>query len=253
MAENAEPAVSGAAEPQFRLAVPVDPAVMASVYGRLGRVLMPDMFDPETARALYKCLTEEIPWQLHFNGSEGVYDLTERQLAELDAEARAKLMAAVHTGAKGGFQFLYRNYPLSDEYAAGRGREYLVARAFEFLSSPTFLDFARKVTGVAAIDTIDAQATCYGPGHFLTQHDDLAEDKNRVAAYVIGMTPVWRTDWGGLLNFIARGGHVAEAYAPTFNTLTIFRVPQAHSVSLVAPFAGYGRYSISGWLRTGQG
>jgi Rps23 Pro-64 3,4-dihydroxylase Tpa1-like proline 4-hydroxylase len=63
------------------------------------------------------------------------------------------------------------------------------------------------------------------------------------------MTPLWRADWGGLLNFFARDGHVAEAYTPTFNSLTIFRVPQVHSVGIVAPFAKYGRFSISGWLR----
>ena len=44
---------------------------------------------------------------------------------------------------------------------------------------------------------------------------------------------------------------VAEAWAPGFNTLALFAVPQRHSVSLVTPSAAYRRYSVTGWLRTG--
>ena len=44
-------------------------------------------------------------------------------------------------------------------------------------------------------------------------------------------------------------GHVSEAYAPTFNALNIFRVPQLHSVTQVASFAGGPRLSVTGWIR----
>ena len=49
--------------------------------------------------------------------------------------------------------------------------------------------------------------------------------------------------------FHAADGHVAEAYTPGFNSLNIFRVPQAHSVSQVASFVTAERLSITGWLR----
>jgi SM-20-related protein len=65
----------------------------------------------------------------------------------------------------------------------------------------------------------------------------------------MNFTPAWKSDWGGLLQFIDEDGHVAEAYAPAFNALNILRVPQKHAVSYVTPFAGAGRYSITGWLR----
>ena len=69
------------------------------------------------------------------------------------------------------------------------------------------------------------------------------------AAYVLNFTPRWSPDWGGILNFIDRDGHVAEGYTPAFNALNVFRVPQLHSVSCVSPYAQAGRYSITGWLR----
>jgi Rps23 Pro-64 3,4-dihydroxylase Tpa1-like proline 4-hydroxylase len=37
---------------------------------------------------------------------------------------------------------------------------------------------------------------------------------------------------------------------PRFNTLTLFAVPQLHSVSMVTKSAAFRRYSITGWLRS---
>jgi SM-20-related protein len=65
----------------------------------------------------------------------------------------------------------------------------------------------------------------------------------------LNLTHQWRADWGGILNFLDADGHVAEGYVPAFNALNLFRVPQRHNVSYVAPFAMNGRYSITGWLR----
>jgi SM-20-related protein len=111
------------------------------------------------------------------------------------------------------------------------------------------VDFLRVVTGKKGIDFADAQATAYGPGHFLTAHDDEVAGKQRHAAYVFNLTPVWRVDWGGLLLFHGADGHVSRGFTPSFNALNIFAVPQPHSVSMVAPFAANRRYSVTGWLR----
>jgi len=157
----------------------------------------------------------------------------------------------VHASAGRRFQYLYDSFPISDVYERGEGRELYVMRVYEFLNSPEFLDFARRVTGVASIALVDAQATRYRPGHFLTHHDDLIAEKKRVAAYVLNFTARWVADWGGILQFISADGHVAEGYVPVFNALNLFRVPQLHAVSYVAPFAQAPRLSITGWLREG--
>ena len=69
------------------------------------------------------------------------------------------------------------------------------------------------------------------------------------AAYVFGLSPDWRTEWGGLLLFHRAGGEV-EGLTPAFNTLNLFAVPQLHSVSQVTRAAPMRRYSIPGWLRS---
>nr|WP_240902836.1 2OG-Fe(II) oxygenase family protein [Caulobacter sp. SLTY] len=93
-------------------------------------------------------------------------------------------------------------------------------------------------------------ATRYLPGHFLTAHDDAAPGKHRLYAYVLNLTARWRADWGGILMFLDEEDHVAEGYTPSFNALNIFRVPQRHAVSMVAPYAGEPRLSITGWIRS---
>ena len=82
----------------------------------------------------------------------------------------------------------------------------------EFLNSPRFLEYARKLTGVKAISLVDAQATRYRANQFLNAHDDNVQGKNRIAAYVLSLTPDWNSDLGGILNFIDKDGHVAEGY-----------------------------------------
>ena len=117
------------------------------------------------------------------------------------------------------------------------------------MSTDRVRDFLRTITGSAEIEYADAQATAYAPGDFLTVHDDAVEGKFRRAAYVFGLTPVWRLEWGGLLLFHGSDGHVDCGWVPTFNTLNLFKVPQLHSVSEVTQAAAYRRYAITGWLR----
>ena len=47
------------------------------------------------------------------------------------------------------------------------------------------------------------------------------------------------------------GRRVVDTFTPLWNSLSLFRVPQPHVVSLVAPWAGSPRYSITGWFRRG--
>ena len=215
-----------------------------------GSVHVAGIIEPRCAARAYHCLATETVWSLHFNLGKDARDLPLQVLDQMPEPDRKLIFDAIYRQATHGFQYLYDNFSLSDAYAAGQQLELYVMRILELLNSPAFLEWARQVTGVSAIALADAQATRYRAGHFLTCHDDAVEGKNRVAAYVLNLTPVWGADWGGILNFIDRDGHIAEGYTPAFNAINILRVPQAHSVSIVAPFAGGARYSITGWLRT---
>src|SRR5690606_33969599 len=118
----------------------------------------------------------------------------------------------------------------------------------EFLNSPEFRGLGASVIGDPGVTKLDAQATWYRPGDFLTLHDDTGKGE-RLAAYTLGFTKGWRPDWGGQLLFHDDAGQITRGLTPGFNVLTLFKVPRQHSVAPVASYAGAPRLSITGWLR----
>ncbi len=65
---------------------------------------------------------------------------------------------------------------------------------------------------------------------------------------MLGLTPQWRMEWGGLLMFHEPGRIDFAGLCPQFNTFDLFVVPRYHSVSSVSPAAPRRRFSITGWL-----
>lgn len=170
-------------------------------------------------------------------------------LERLSLNEQARFIELAHAEARQGFHYMFDNLRISDPIDAGGQAPSSYRRVLGFLNSPEFLNFIRVVTGDDRPTCCDAQATRFQPGHYLTEHDDRVPHKNRLYAYVLNLSEGWRSDWGGILNFLDADGHVAEGYTPAFNALNLFKVPQRHSVSFVTPFAGSPRLAITGWIR----
>jgi SM-20-related protein len=203
---------------------------------------IPDILTPGSAQRLYKALKDETPWRLTVNKGNEIFDVPnvspeKRQIIAIDAWERARTQ----------FQYVYDNHRLSHDGEPYADPGHYFAKLVAFLNAPHFLAAMRAITGIEEIGRTVGQATLYRPGDFLTQHEDLHGNRNRLAAYVFNMTPAWRPDWGGLLLFYNERGHIEEGFVPAFNALNIFRVPAPHSVSQVAPFGGM-RYSVTGWF-----
>ncbi|MET0179265.1 MAG: 2OG-Fe(II) oxygenase family protein, partial [Novosphingobium sp.] len=130
-----------------------------------------------------------------------------------------------------------------------RARGLAIDRLFERFNQSDWLALFRHLTGDDRIACVSGSATRYLASHFLTCHRDDAQDEGRLFAFVLNVTAGWRADWGGLLQFHDPGGDIARGMVPRFNSLHLFAVPQAHSVSQVATFAPVPRLAISGWLR----
>lgn len=221
-------------------------------FKKYGRVQIPNFLTENAAHILVNTFTRHDRWNLvtNFNGQH--MDLDERGMAKLSTADRNVFTDRVHAQAREDFQYLFSNYPIYDAYHSGTLDNPVIKKLFRFLNDSSFLDLLRHICADTTISFADAQATRYEAGHFLTEHDDDVEGKNRRCAYVLNLTPHWRPDWGGLLQFYDKNGNVEEAYTPRFNALNIFKVPQKHSVSSVAPFANGPRLSVTGWLRAGK-
>lgn len=244
-AVNDEPAF-----PPFQLNPALELNRLRLEFGERRRVQIIDFLAPECAAALGRELRARDDWRQVINSGSTVYDLDRPTRASMSAQDAAALDAAVYAGARTGFQHRYEAIRIPDDEAERRASADPLASFASFLSDGAARDFLRLVTGFEGIAFADAQATAYSPEDFLTGHDDAVEGKDRLAAYVLSLTAVWRVEWGGILLFHDRDGLSIEGFVPRFNTLNLFAVPQVHSVSVVSRAAPYRRYSITGWLRS---
>ena len=220
---------------------------IAEAFARDARVHIPEILTEGSAARVHQCLAQETDFALLCRTGDDQAQAW--RVAELNPQKEAELMNAAFASAGQGFHYLYDGHVLSRDGEAYRDPSHYLAAITQFLNSAPLLDLARRLTGNPAIAFADAQATRYRRGHFLNQHND-ANDRGRIAAYVLNMTPHWRWDWGGSLLFSDRPGHLSEGYMPAFNALNIFAVPQEHLVGFVSPFAGAHRLSVTGWFRS---
>ena len=229
----------------------LDPARLRPLFDRFGRVHLPDVLADADAQRLAGGLARA-PWSRTFLVDGKGYDVALADYAKTPEAVRRQVEAAIAEGGRTGFQFDFDTWRISDHLEAGQRQGGQVAEleaAYDLVNSEGFLAFVRALTGDDRVTYCDAQASRYRAGQFLTAHDDNLAGKDRLYAYVLNMTPAWRVEWGGLLLFHDADGHVAEAYAPKFNAINIFRVPAWHSVSQVASYVEAHRLSVTGWIR----
>lgn len=235
----------------FTLSRRADTSSLSASFRRDGYVQVRDVLAVCDADRIYESLAAGTEWNFLCNDRGKHVDIADANLIALSGEKWQQLQQAIHAQAVHGFQYCYNNYPIFDVHKAGRNHDTVLHQFYEWLNTEEFLGFARELTGYPDISFLDAQATRFRPGHFLTTHDDEAEGKRRRAAYVFNFTRDWRQDWGGYLQLLDDDGDIRKGFRPRFNALNILAVPQEHNVGIVAPFAGGNRLSVTGWLRCG--
>jgi Rps23 Pro-64 3,4-dihydroxylase Tpa1-like proline 4-hydroxylase len=148
------------------------------------------------------------------------------------------------------YAFLYAQYPMVRAYLEKWGEHPALDALLEHINDVPLLSLVREVTGMEQLVKGDAQATLYGPNHFLAMHDDSHMAEGWRVAYVMNFCAEdWRPDWGGYLMFYDEHGDAVGGFRPRFNALNMFRVPQKHNVTYVPPFAPVARFAITGWFR----
>ncbi len=212
------------------------------------RVQIPDFLQLDAAERLRSCLQNEVPWTLAERSDGTSKTIAAADYSAMDQQARAENLRKAYQRAKTEFQFVYESYMMVKAAMEGRDPSLMLHAILDFLNSEEFVGFARWLVNDPKITHASAQATRYRPGHFLTRHEDKDKNEDRAYAYVIGLTKSWRADWGGLLQFENGQGEVTQTLMPRWNSISLFKVPQAHIVSLVSPFATEDRLAITGWL-----
>jgi SM-20-related protein len=201
------------------------------------------------ARDLQQELLGEVPWEWVFLQGGATQSVLQAQTRTLARAQIGNIWTQVYRGAAEGFQFSFRKYSIVEALRSGALRHPSLSIFIESIASRSTIENVRQLSACHDIQRVDAQATWYEAGDFLTEHTDDNDARfTRRVAYVLNLSPNWRAEWGGLLLFHDVQGNVVETFVPEFNTLNLFSVPQAHSVSMVAPFAKEKRLALTGWF-----
>jgi len=169
---------------------PHDAQKRADVRSRLaltGRTQIDRFLNEASAHALHQVAYSET-YNVVSRRTTGHMDMSQQWLDMLTPPQKQGLAQAIQKAATSDFQYLYDNYPIYDAVQDGSAPP-VWKTVCDFLNGDTFLALMRDVTGEARIAMADAQLTRFRRGHFLTEHSDAAEGKNRYYAYVLNLGP----------------------------------------------------------------
>lgn len=237
--------------PLFEINPALDRAGLKHDFAREGRIQIRDFLTEPAARTIHRVLSRETPWGLAWRaGGDGPNSLRRHELAARQAELGAvtNKVAAAMRGRD--YAFAYAHYPILTAYQENWGEHEALHLLMEHINDEPLMSLVREVTGIGQLVKADAQATLYGPNHFLAIHDDSHVAEGWQVAYVMNFCAEdWRPDWGGYLMFYDEEGDAIGGFRPRFNALNLFRVPQKHNVTFVPSFAPVARFAITGWFR----
>lgn len=240
----------------FEISPDLDRQALAQSFARNNRVQVRDVLTRETAKEVRLILEKATEWGVAVRaGSDEsnatrTFRMSELQQPGVAQEANRLAGQAYDASNRGEYGFVYRSYPMLTAYKEQWAPDGPHAMLMEYLNDEGFLQLVRDVTNIPELVKADAQATLYGPQHYLGRHNDSHVEDGWRVAYVLNLAPdQWHTDWGGYLLFFDDDGDIEQGFRPRFNTLNLFAVPQSHAVSYIPPFAPTGRFAITGWVR----
>lgn len=228
----------------------LDAEQLAATYREHRRLHIPHFLCTGDAVDLYRTLVSEVRWRTFLVANERRLGTPPDIDDALTLQEEREIADCACNGARSGFASLFdANGLLSENPGDSHAETPLLVRFTSFLNSPAVLALMRGITGISELSRADAHAVRFRPGHFITFHDATPgadETGTRRASYALDLTPEWRPEWGGMIEFRTQNGYAIEAFMPCFNVMTLFAFPQGHWVSVVAPFANGPRYSMMG-------
>jgi SM-20-related protein len=137
-----------------------------------GFVLIRDFLKTQVADEIFRCLNEDVRWELAYKDGNVDTTKTVEQLRTMSNGERQQLHGRVIEQARNQYQFSYFRYPMIDAYLNEWEPRLMLNDVLESFNSQTCLDLLREITGDPQLRKVEFQATYYAPGHFLKQHND---------------------------------------------------------------------------------
>lgn len=228
----------------------LDTNALATRFREDGRIRIENVLDTAIAERIRSACKTDVPYEfMSFIDGKNVA-IPAAEMAKFDPSQLQEFRVKMMDAAAQGVGFFYSGYMMARklDQADNENLQFLHS-VFEFLNGDEMLSFISAISGRDDLKSADAQFTRYTPGQFLTRHRDDVTSEERRLGYVLAFSKNWHPDWGGLLQFFEDDGTPRDAWAPKFNSMSLFDIRHVHSVTFVAPFAMEQRLSLTGWFR----
>lgn len=232
----------------------LDVRALCNTLRECGWLRIENFLPANIAEGLYTHLRNDVRWRTYLIANQRLLSATSDPCGLAD---ESEIRDFVYEGARNGFASLHdadRPFPedIPGSMSPAQGNEQSRLTAFyDLMRSTSFIELTRQVVGVQDISAVAVQATRFRPGHFVGFHGATwSADKTglRRASFFVNLTPAWRPEWGGMLEFRRDERGTLEGLSPSFNSLDVIAFPHGYWISAVAPFAGEPRFALSGRL-----
>ncbi len=213
-----------------------------------GSVIIRDFLNDEHINKLYNFLNSNMPDDWWYSsscpGTEGQVRYIRNTTSNIEVINNEREFSE-KVFNEGGYSYhFYRS--IGDHYETCMCEECWFR---DWLKSDEVISFLNKVSGFEITNFSTMFASKYTSGCFLGPHHD---DTLGKIGFVLQLTKDWRPQWGGILHFLNDSLNKIEySESPTFNTLTLFHIPEGmgkwHYVSHVGPGVSKSRIAYSGW------
>jgi Rps23 Pro-64 3,4-dihydroxylase Tpa1-like proline 4-hydroxylase len=207
-----------------------------------GYVRIENILEPAYAENIAATLKNDVKWDLCYLTGSNMTSVPQTEYSAYTQAQSAELNRAVLKKAQNEFSYFYYRSDLV------RSQNEVLSAFYRGLITDESLGMFRYLTDEPLIRTVDGQLACFTPACFLKIHEDKAPKAHRFAAYVFSFTQGWVPDWGGHLHILDQQGRNIDVFEPSFNTLTLFKVPTVHFVSQVSNYALGARLTATGWM-----
>lgn len=200
-----------------------------------------DIFNASFAEKVIQDLVRNTEFENVFFIDGEQFAMTDAQLAGLPESNRNQLVKQIHDSASNGEGYLYSKRTVINDSSANACSEVL-----KWLNSDETIELVTDITGLSDLSYALCDGVRFSKGQFLTDKANRITSKFEKIGFMLDFTPDWNINWGGLLHLHSVYEDSGVTFTPVFNNMILFDASFDYSVTYLANYIKYNRYSLMG-------
>ena len=193
-------------------------------------------------------MVKKVEFHNAFYTPDGIIELTDNELHGLSEKQRAVYKEQIHrAGSEGKGYFLGKKTLCKDNLCSELPMANML---YTWLNSTSCLELIADITGQRGLLTAVCEFTRFSQGQFLVSRSYQRLSSSGKIGFMIDFTPHWEKNWGGLLHLHSVYEGAGVTLTPEFNSMLLFDSGFDFSITYLANFIKYNRFSIMGCFCT---